>query len=81
MPGSPTGRLTGEPWTAGVGCRRRRLSKTSHYNWWKPVKLAFGKSEMDFNDLRHFCATHLLQLGVSHADVAVQLGHTLTERW
>ena len=26
--------------------------------------------------LRHFCATHLLELGVSHADVAVQLGHT-----
>jgi hypothetical protein len=25
---------------------------------------------------RHFCATHLLELGVSHADVAVQLGHT-----
>jgi len=26
--------------------------------------------------LRHWCATHLLELGVSHADVAVQLGHT-----
>jgi hypothetical protein len=26
--------------------------------------------------LRHFCATHLLELGVSHADVAIQLGHT-----
>lgn len=31
---------------------------------------------MDFYELRHFCATHLLGLGVSHADVAVQLGHT-----
>ena len=31
---------------------------------------------MDFYELRHFCATHLLELGVSHADVAVQLGHT-----
>lgn len=31
---------------------------------------------MDFYDLRHFCATHLLGLGASHADVAVQLGHT-----
>ena len=26
-------------------------------------------------ELRHFCATHLLELRVSHADVAVQLGH------
>jgi integrase len=31
---------------------------------------------MDFYELRHFCATHLLELGVSHADVAIQLGHT-----
>ena len=31
---------------------------------------------MDFYELRHFCATHLLELGVAHADVAVQLGHT-----
>jgi hypothetical protein len=28
---------------------------------------------MDFNGLRHFCATRLLELGVSHADVAVPL--------
>lgn len=28
------------------------------------------------SELRHCCATHLLELGVSHADVAVQLGHT-----
>ena len=31
---------------------------------------------MDFYELRHFCATHLLELGVWHPDVAVQLGHT-----
>ena len=31
---------------------------------------------MDFYELRHFCATHLLELGVTHADVAIQLGHT-----
>jgi integrase len=31
---------------------------------------------MHFYELPHFCATHLLELGVSHADVAVQLGHT-----
>ena len=54
----------------------KRFSKTSHYYWWRAVRLAFGASEMDFYELRHFCATHLLGLGVSHADVAVQLGHT-----
>jgi integrase len=31
---------------------------------------------MDFYELRHFCATHLLELGLSLADVAIQLGHT-----
>ncbi len=31
---------------------------------------------MDFYELPHFRATHLLELGVSHADVAVQPGHT-----
>lgn len=53
-----------------------RFSKTSHYYWWQKVRLSFGLPEMDFYELRHFCATHLLELGVSHADVAVQLGHT-----
>lgn len=54
----------------------KRFSKSSHYYWWRAVRLAFGEPEMDFYELRHFCATHLLALGVSHADVAVQLGHT-----
>jgi len=54
----------------------KRFSKTSHYYWWRAVRLAFGAPEMDFYELRHFTATHLLGLGVSHADVAVQLGHT-----
>lgn len=54
----------------------KRFSKTSHYYWWRAVRLAFGVSGMDFYELKHFCATHLLELGVSHADVAVQLGPT-----
>lgn len=56
--------------------RGRRFSKGSHLYYWRPVRTAFGRPEMDFYELRHFCATHLLELGVSHADVAVQLGHT-----
>lgn len=39
------------------------------------LRARFGRTEMDFYELRHFCATHLLELGVAHADVAVQLGH------
>lgn len=54
----------------------RRFSKSSLLYYWNPVRAAFGRPGMDFYELRHFCATHLLELGVSHADVAVQLGHT-----
>ena len=63
------------PWLF-VTPRGRRFSKCSLYYYWNPVRAAFGRPGMDFYELRHFCATHLLELGVSHADVAVQLGHT-----
>jgi integrase len=63
------------PWQF-VTPRGRRFSKSSLYYYWNPVRAAFGRPGMDFYELRHFCATHLLELGVSHADVAVQLGHT-----
>jgi integrase len=53
-----------------------RFSKTSHYYYWRLLRLAAKRPEMAFYELRHFCATHLLELGVSHTDVAVQLGHT-----
>jgi integrase len=54
----------------------QRFSKTSHYYYWRLLRLAAKRPDMAFYELRHFCATHLLELGVSHADVAVQLGHT-----
>jgi integrase len=53
-----------------------RFSKTSHYYYWRLLRSQAGRARMAFYELRHFCATHLLELGVSHADVAVQLGHT-----
>jgi integrase len=62
------------PWLFATP-RGRRFSKSSLLYYWRPVRAAFGRPEMDFYELRHFCATHLLELGVSHADVAVQLGH------
>jgi len=56
--------------------RGRPFSKTSHYYYWRAVKVAWDRPQMDFYELRHFCATYLLGRGTSHADVAVQLGHT-----
>jgi integrase len=56
--------------------RGRQFKKSSLLYYWNPVRAAFGRPGMDFYELRHFCATHLLELGVAHADVAVQLGHT-----
>jgi integrase len=56
--------------------RGRMFNKSSHLYYWNQVRAAFRRPGMDFYELRHFCATHLLELGVTHADVAVQLGHT-----
>jgi integrase len=42
---------------------------------WAPVRAAARRPKMHWYELRHFCATHLLELGLSPADVAVQLGH------
>lgn len=54
----------------------QRFSKTSHYYYWRLLRSAAGRKDMAFYELRDFCATHLLELGVSDADVAVRLGHT-----
>jgi integrase len=43
---------------------------------WKPVKACAGRPAMQWYELRHYCATRLLELGLSDVDVAVQLGHT-----
>ena len=63
------------PWLF-VTPRAHRFAKSSLYYYWNPVRAAFGRPGMDYYELRHFCATHLLELGVAHADVAVQLGHS-----
>ena len=63
------------PWLF-VSRKGRQFRKSTLLYYWNPVRAAFGRPGMDFYELRHFCATHLLELGVSHADVAVQLGHT-----
>lgn len=42
---------------------------------WDPVRCLIGRPDMDFYELRHYCATRLLEQGVDEADVAHQLGH------
>ena len=55
--------------------RGRALLKGTHGWTWQKVKAAAGV-EVRWHDLRHFCATRLLELGVDHFAVSVQLGHT-----
>lgn len=44
--------------------------------YWRQIRAAAEVSSMEFYELRHYCATRLLERGVSDADVAHQLGHT-----
>lgn len=56
----------------------RRLSKSSLWYAWRPVRIAWtaaGHRDLDLYELRDAAATMLLERGVAHADVAVQLGH------
>ncbi len=60
------------------------LNKGNLYYAWKTARdnsgtsadrIAGGVKPVRFHDLRHFCATQLLEQGNSHYDVSVQLGH------
>lgn len=44
--------------------------------YWHPIRAAAGRPDMDFYELRHYCATRLLEAGLDYPDVAEQLGHT-----
>ncbi len=54
---------------------RKPLIKGTHGWTWRKVKAAARTSEIRWHDLRHFCATQLLELGLDHFAVSVQLGH------
>lgn len=48
---------------------------------WSPVRVTFGRPDLRFHGLRHFCATYLLEKfraagAEGSSDVATQLGHT-----
>jgi integrase len=54
----------------------RMTGRVQHY-YWHPVRCRFGNPSMDLYELRHFCASWLLNdLGLPPQDVAHQLGHT-----
>lgn len=55
--------------------RGKPLLKGTHGWSWQKVKAAAGL-DCRWHDLRHLCATQLLELGVDHYAVSVQLGHT-----
>jgi integrase len=54
----------------------KQLYQPSWHWMWNPIRVAFGRPAMHYYELRHFCATYLLEQGLSPSDVAVQLGHT-----
>lgn len=54
----------------------RQLYSSMFHSMWDVVRNVAGRPGMDFYELRHFCATYLIELGLAPADVAVQLGHT-----
>lgn len=64
--------------------RGNPLVQGSHFYSWRVVRAASGIPEtrgsvglpnLRWHDLRHFCATQLLELGLDHFAVSVQLGH------
>ena len=54
--------------------RGNPLVQGSHHYAWRAVRAAAGL-DVRWHDLRHFTATQLLEMGMSHFDVSVQLGH------
>ena len=57
------------------GPRGNPLVQGSHHYAWRTVRAAAALPGTRWHDLRHFTATQLLEMGMSHFDVSVQLGH------
>lgn len=64
--------------------RGEPLQKGNHHYAWRSVRAASGipqaraeagQPDIRWHDLRHFCATQLLELGLDHFAVSVQVGH------
>jgi integrase len=57
------------------GPRGNPLVQGSHHYAWRAVRAAAGVPGTRWHDLRHFTATQLLEMGMTHFDVSGQLGH------
>jgi integrase len=68
-------RLINAPWvfTTKTG---RRFNKGHLARYFEPVRAAFGRPRLQPYELRHACATMLMDRGVDPADIAQQLGHS-----
>jgi integrase len=55
--------------------RGKELDQGSMFYAWREVRATAGLRRIRFHDLRHFTATQLLDMGLSHFDVSVMLGH------
>lgn len=56
--------------------RGRPFNKGHLQRYFEPVRAAYGRPGLTPYELRHACATALLERGVSPMDVAQQLGHS-----
>lgn len=56
--------------------RKQMITQSTLYGYWSPARMIAGRPEVDFHELRHFCASFLLDQGVDAAAVAIQLGHS-----
>jgi integrase len=56
--------------------RGKALDQGSLFYAWRVVRASAGVTRIRWHDWRHFCATQLLELGLDHFAVSIQLGHT-----
>lgn len=55
--------------------RGGQLDQGSMFYAWREVRAAADCRHLRFHDWRHFCATRLLEMGLDHFAVSIQLGH------
>jgi integrase len=56
--------------------RGGQLDQGSMFYAWREIRAVADCRHVRFHDWRHFCATQLLEQGLDHFAVSVQLGHT-----
>lgn len=59
-----------------TGLNGQQLRNSSWHNIWNPIRCVAGLPNITFYEMRHFCATFMLELGLSPADVAHMLRHS-----